>query len=273
MTNNEMLRADMLDILFEHRNKAYGAYALRRNYEKRMQWALVIGLSGVLLVSLIVQWQAESGQAGIPEIRSEGLVIREINIQPPVKPREPDPPKQPAASKPRIKKPQVIFTSRIEIRRDDQVKQVAPSADMLAGRQPGDENIQGPPAVPTVVEPVSAGTGGTQTSAHEPEPDFVSRERSPEFPGGAGALSQFLARNLRSPEEMSSGEKILVLVRFKVDADGQVSHFEIEKSGGREFDSEVLRVVKKMPRWEPAFQNGIHVPVSYMIPITFVGRE
>jgi protein TonB len=58
-----------------------------------------------------------------------------------------------------------------------------------------------------------------------------------------------------------------------VDKDGSVNTFEIVTSGGREFDNEVVRVCKKMPRWIPALQNGINVPVSYVLPVTFIGVE
>jgi len=64
-----------------------------------------------------------------------------------------------------------------------------------------------------------------------------------------------------------------VQIRFKVDKDGMVSTLEILASGGSEFDNEVARVCKKMPRWNPAIQNGINVPVSYVLPVTFIGVE
>jgi protein TonB len=65
----------------------------------------------------------------------------------------------------------------------------------------------------------------------------------------------------------------MVQIRFKVDKDGVVSDLEISRSGGSEFDREVIRVCKKMPRWKPAVQNGFNVPVNYMLPVTFIGAE
>src|SRR5436190_4500501 len=56
MTNNEILYADLLDILFENRNKAYGAHALRKNYNHRLQWALGISLSLVFLLLIIQKY-------------------------------------------------------------------------------------------------------------------------------------------------------------------------------------------------------------------------
>ena len=105
------------------------------------------------------------------------------------------------------------------------------------------------------------------------QPEFHAIEKQPEFPGGPEALKRFLAKNLSTPEDLEDGEKKIVQIRFKVDKDGAVNTFEIITSGGNEFDNEVVRVCKKMPRWTPALQNGINVPVSYVLPVTFIGVE
>jgi periplasmic protein TonB len=115
------------------------------------------------------------------------------------------------------------------------------------------------------------GTGTTTTGPSQPV--FVADERDPEFPGGKDALKQFLSRNLTTPGDLEDGEKKVVKIQFKVDKDGSVTTFEIVTSGGSEFDREVVRVCKKMPRWTPAIQNGINVPVSYVLPVTFIGVE
>src|ERR1700746_2415984 len=80
MTNKEILHADLLDILFENRNKAYGAYALRKNYNHRLQWALGISLSLVLLLSMI----------DVSKDRSRKVIDKEV---PPVTLRSVDLPK------------------------------------------------------------------------------------------------------------------------------------------------------------------------------------
>jgi protein TonB len=84
------------------------------------------------------------------------------------------------------------------------------------------------------------------------------------------ALQRFLSRNLRSPNEgMETGSVIRVLVRFVVDRDGSITGIEFEKSGGRDYDNEVLRVMKKMPAWKPGMQNGRTVAVYFKIPVVF----
>lgn len=271
MTNNEMLKADLLDILFEKRNKAYGAYALRRSYDRRLLIALGTGLAMALLFVLLVQLK---GNVKSPVINNnnEGIVIREY-VVPQKKIVEPEKPKQVVKTKAAVKKAQVKFTSTIEIRKDELVKTPVASTEDLAENVPGDETIAGIPDDGTVSVPPVQGDGNGNEPVEQPVAVFVPIERDPAFPGGAAALHQFLSRNLQTPDELEEGELILVKVKFRVDADGRVSSFEIAESGGREFDQEVLRVVKRMPRWEPAFQNGINVPVSFMIPVTFMGVE
>ena len=72
---------------------------------------------------------------------------------------------------------------------------------------------------------------------------------------------------------MVKDEKKVVRIKFKVNADGSINTFEIVTSGGLKFDNEVVRVMKKMPKWVPALQNGINVPVNYVLPVTFIGVE
>jgi len=63
------------------------------------------------------------------------------------------------------------------------------------------------------------------------------------------------------------------LIKFIVDADGSVTGFTVVRSGGYAFDNEVIRVLRKMPKWKPAIQNGHAVTVSFTQPVTFVGLE
>lgn len=271
MTGNEFLRADLLDILFEHRNKDYGAYVLRRSYHKRLITALIAAMGMTILFLWLLQPQGNTNTV-VPRNDKEGIVIREY-VVPVKKIEEPVKPKAPAKPKTVIKKAQVKFTSSIDIRSDDEVKTPVASVDELAGNRTGDETIAGEPDDGTPVQPeVPAGTDERTAGTDQPV-IFVPLEREPVFPGGPEALHRFLSKYLQTPGELEEGERVMVKVRFRVAADGYVTNFEIAESGGSEFDREVLRVVKKMPRWEPAFQNGINVPVTFQIPVTFMGLE
>ncbi len=278
MNKHELSKADMLDILFENRNKSYGAYTLRRQYNGRLWTALIagLGLAGALL------WMATGAAAGENKrvaMRNDhdSVVLRTVEI--PAKPKPvvipvQKPAKPAVAPKPSVAR--VKYTNVIHIVDDKKVKtDIMPSQKQLdsvaiagvtaPGVKPG--NLPSTPGLP-------AGTGqGTGNPGDGGPANFVAVERDPQFPGGADALRRFLAMNLNSPTSLDEGEKKVVQIRFQVDPNGMVSTFQIVTSGGDEFDKEVVRVCRKMPRWIPALQNGINVPVSYMLPVTFIGGE
>ncbi|MBI3137397.1 MAG: TonB family protein [Sphingobacteriales bacterium] len=270
MTNNALLAASLDDILFEHRNKAYGAYALRKGYNARMLSALGAGMSVILLLAIFGMSRGNTNTILAGPEKQEGMVIRQVEL-PKEKPPVPEKPKEMEKQKPAEKIATVKYISHIKIEKD--VKTTVASQSDLDGKQVGDKNTDGKKADGTVVLTPQPGPGTGNSAPEGRQADFTAQERSPEFPGGAEALRKFLARNLVSPGELEAGEMKTVRVRFKVDKDGEVNGFEIISSAGEDFDDEVVRVFRKMPRWIPALQNGINVPVNYVLPVTFVGSE
>jgi len=279
MTSKEILQSDILDILFEKRNKEYGAYALRRSYDKRLLTALIAGLSVVFLLILLSSMNKTEEKATIKmvshEVEIKNIVMPEKEkIKEPEKKKEPEKPKQPIKQK-RPAVAETKFTTHPQIKEDDKVKEVVSTQDDIKDKKIGDENKPGKPEDPIVklpVLPIEQKTGGNGDSQASP-PNFIKQEKDAEFPGGAGALQKFLKNNLQTPEDMEEGERKVVRIRFRVEKDGAVNNFEIVTSGGSGFDEEVVRVCKKMPRWTPAVQNGMNVPVNFMIPVTFIGAE
>ena len=271
MTNKEILKADLLDIIFENRNKDYGAYALRKGYNLRLLTAIGAALS-VFFLFVLVNVMGKKEFSSAPSTRNERIVeIKEINLAK-EKPKEPQKAK---VIKPVQKMATQKFTSQIKITPDKEVKKALPEVAKLDENKISDETTKGKKddLIPKEPEkPVITGNGDGATVI-ETEKEFKPQEKAPEFPGGPDALKRFLAGNLQTPGELEDGEKKVVRIRFKVDKDGSVNTFEIVTSGGSEYDREVVRVCKKMPRWTPAIQNGINVPVSYVLPVTFIGVE
>jgi len=272
MTNKEILKADLLDIIFETRNKDYGAYALRRGYNHRLLTAMGAALS-VILLFVLIEMIGKKNVSSSPLSRNERIVeITEVKL-PKEKLKEPEKPKE--AIQPVKKTATEKFVSKIEIKPDDKVKEKLPDQNSLDDKLISDKTQDGikDDGIPKAKEkPLETGNGNNTGSA-QTQPDFTPNERNPEFPGGPEALKRFLAKNLTTPSDLEDGEKKTVHIRFKVDKDGAVNTFEIITSGGNEFDNEVVRVCKKMPHWIPALQNGINVPVSYVLPVTFIGVE
>ena len=95
-------------------------------------------------------------------------------------------------------------------------------------------------------------------------------EQMPQYPGGPAALMQFLAQNIRYPEEAhKAGVQGRVIVSFVVETDGSISEAKAVKSVSSELDAEALRVINCMPNWNPGRQNGEVVRVKYVVPVTF----
>ena len=95
-------------------------------------------------------------------------------------------------------------------------------------------------------------------------------EQMPSFPGGQQKLMDYLAENIRYPEELAETcVQGRVIVTFVVEKDGSISDVKVAKSLDPLLDKEAVRVVSGMPKWYPGKQNGVAVRVRYVIPVTF----
>lgn len=264
MTNNEILRANMLDILFENRNKAYGAYALRKNYNHRLQWAVSISLGLVLLLVMITLIDT-SGSSKTPEPTRTTVELTMIDAPDEKKPEEPE--KKPEKQKP--VEQQVKLTANIKITNETDF----PPLDDIISAKISNITVAGTPPTGVVDTTTATPDKGEGKNPVEPAKEFVPVSSDPKFPGGKDAFAEFLKNNLITPEELELGEKKIVQIRFMVDIDGSISKAEVIQSGGRSFDKEVIRVLRKMPKWIPAMQNGIKVATYFTQPVIFMGVE
>jgi len=266
MTNKEILQADMLDILFEHRNKLYGAYALRKTYSSRLGKSLGLAL-GIAFAFICFSFiKAKKNNNGV-RIDSGAMVITDVNldkqeVKEEIKPKE-KPPKATADY------------NKIVVVPDDKADKELPDMNKVSESIIGNENTDGEVddgTTPQVVENNGDnGKGKEESKEQVVQPDLPTR--GPEFPGGDAAWIAFLRRYLQAPEDLEPGQRVEVVVQFWVDIDGSVSRTAVIKSGGSSFDKEVLRVIKKMPKWQPALQHGNPVAVPYSQPVTFMGVE
>jgi periplasmic protein TonB len=266
MTSNEILKADILDILFDNRNKQYGAYALRKTYNGRLGIALGISLSAIFLVFFLMRIDNSSGSPRL--INEKDMVI--IHNVDPVDIKKPDPiiPKQTIPT-PAVK--QTAFVNPVIIE-DDKAKNLMAAQTDLINSLISNQNKEGIASndIPVIKEDVV--TDKPIKEGIEKVVETVP-SKEPEFPGGQQAWLNFLQKYLIAPGELEPGEKKNVAIRFQVSADGSVTNFEIVQSAGNVFDNEVIRVLKKMPKWKPAIQNGQPVARAFTQPVTFMGVE
>jgi periplasmic protein TonB len=268
MTSHEILKADVLDILFENRNKQYGAYALRKDYNHRLLLALSVSLTAVFIVCLLVKPGERLDAVAFEPEKDIVKLIDVVHVNPPIEPPAP----QPAQAAAPVATQQ--HSSLIEIVPEVAPEDMVPELEALATAQIGTVTTEGvaPTENRTIEpEPVQQGTGSAP--AQQLIGDFTAVERLPEFPGGVSAWSAFLGRHLQAPRELEAGERRTVQVKFWVGEDGSVARFEVVQSAGAVFDNEVIRVLKKMPKWKPAIQNGHPVAVTFTQPVTFQAVE
>lgn len=265
MTSQEILKADLLDIVFDQRNKMYGAYLLRKNYNNRLLIALSLSLLFVFTLYFLMPRGGAviTGPGKIPEV-----IVKDLSLPDLDKPKELLPPPVHSGSRTFA---HTQFTDLHIVPNETEIRNAMPPVDGLGNigdvTTPGDEGVDPYPSVP----PVNSGSA----PAIEAKPAVADAplQREPEFPGGIEAWANFLRRNLRSPGELEAGEQKTVFIRFQVALDGEVTGFEIIRSAGKEFDQEVIRVLRKMPRWKPAIQNNLPVARSFTQPVTFIGAE
>ena len=270
MNQHAILRSNLLDILFENRNKEYGAYTLRSSYNKRLRIALLSMVSLCLLLCLLFLNRSTTDSSNLHRIVISIPETKPFNYHPPSKPQ----PKAAITITHSKKASQIELPPRIVDSININNFPATPiettpslvSADSSGtsydadGKGNGNNSIKGP----------GVDAGATESKINMHSPLYVA-EIMPQYPGGINALLDFLKRNLRSPEDIE-GEEVSVKVKFVVNYDGKLESFDVIKSGGTAFDNEVLRVLKKMPLWIPGKSNGENVSVYYVVPVKFTSE-
>jgi periplasmic protein TonB len=269
MKTELILKSDVLDILFENRNKDYGAYNLRKFYDNRLMKSVAVMIGVVIILSAFTF---------IPKkkvVKISDDYSTKMYTLPPVKDKmkEPEKPKENHQLKEKVASQ--IFTTPVVVNKDkESVKPLATLSDTAEIASFTD--IGKPGSVPIVAD---LGDGDIAGKGNDPEPakpiiDIITprdnAEVMPSYPGGMEALRKFLQRNLNNPKEMEEGEEVSVKVKFVVDYDGKLQSFVTVQDGGEEFNKEVVRVLKKMPNWVPGKTNGQNVSVYFTIPVKFV---
>ncbi|MBL7831616.1 MAG: TonB family protein [Saprospiraceae bacterium] len=264
--NAEFKKWDILDIIFEGRNKAYGAYLLRRIYPSHIRKALIAGVLLFAFFMTIPYW-LKYIKLGKDEDKKENVEIKLKDLTPPpekedeVKPPPPPPPKKVEPPKP----PQQQFTPPV-IKKDEEVKKEPPKIEEITTNT-GTETVKGDDKgyVPQIDEPV------VQTAVDPDEGKVFSFvEQTPTFPGGDAALMDFLRKNIKYPPiARENGVEGRVLISFVVDKNGNIRDITVKRGIGSGCDEEAIRVVKMMPDWKPGKQNGKSVNVMYNLPISF----
>ena len=273
METNKILNADLLDIIFDGKNKNYGAYDLRKTYSGRLTKAVIFTIA---LVSFVFAGTVLSGMSGknvsavIDVADMEMGVAKENDVLPP-----PPPPPPPPLPKPPVELNQLTFTPPTIVKDDmaGEIIQEITDDVAISNKTVISDNtteiIQAP-----VVELNSAILELPKKS--EPEGVFYKVENEAQFPGGQQAWIRYLQKNLDANAPVDNGAApgtYQVVVKFIVSKDGSISDVNAETKYGFGMEDEAVKIIQRGPKWEPALQNGRNVNAYRRQPITFIVPE
>lgn len=278
MDSGKILKTDFLDILFDNRNKSYGAYELRKHYDRRVRNSILITASIFLVI--IGSYLIYNGMKANDTNENKKPIVEDIKLEDvklPDDPKTPPPPPPPPAPPPPVK-PSVQFTPPV-IKKDDEVKaeEEPPKIEEIKDKAVSTKTVEGDPnGIDPGLISDSKGTGVVEAPPPPPKEEiFTFVEQPPTFPGGDEALAKYLSNNIRYPHlATENGISGTVFVSFVVDSEGQIKDVKtVGASKGGGLEDEAVRVVKKMPKWKPGKQNGRQVSVQFNLPIRFTLQD
>ena len=286
------------DLVFEGKNKDFGAYKLRQKSESRHTLAVIFTFIGLVIVVLALigwskfsDWREEQRLLALQEERERmsqiemAQELEEVPEEEEEKYKEETPPEPEEAPKEEVAQ---VQQTQIDIVPPEKVVNKVEEVDKLlendamrskntvesnienfeVKREDVAEKVQAPAPPPPVVE-----------KKEEPKPEppkpkadeiFTAVEQDAQFPGGQAKLMQWLSSNIRYPDiAQQNGVQGRVVVKFVVEKDGSVSNPTIVKGVDKDLDAEALRVVKRMPKWQPGKNNGQPVRSYFTLPVQF----
>jgi protein TonB len=259
MKTPDVITAQMDEIVFEHRNKSYGAYFLRKIYNKHLARAMFIS-TAILLAGLAYPLVSSYNIVRARYIPNDGGIVFNPNLDLPDEP--PLPPLPPPPPNPEIAK-QLVFVAPDVVPGD-----VAEDAGDLNMDRINESYIS-PPVDVSVETPIDNQPVIIETP--EAKKDlFIVVEEMPEFAGGEPERLKYLAENIQYPQQaLDAYIQGTIYAQFVVDSKGNITDVKILRGIGGGCDEEALRVIKMMPQWHPGRQNGKTVRVLYNMPIIF----
>ena len=274
MSKVDLIDKNWVELVFDGRNKEYGAYVLRKETGMRniksmlLVFAVIIAIMAGVAAKVAIENAFPKKVAIETDVELTKLAEKKeakVEKKAPVKVEE-----QKVVEK---VKSSVKFTPPV-IKKDDEVK---PEEELKSQEDLNKTNT----AIGSFDVKGNDETGGEVLKAKEviaqPEPPMEEEtkvfdvvEVMPTFPGGQGALFEWLSKNIKYPvvaEE--NGVQGRVIVTFVVERNGSITDVQVAKSVDPSLDKEAVRVVKAMPNWIPGKQNGSAVRVKFTVPVTF----
>jgi protein TonB len=265
MDAKEIQNASLDDMVFETRNKSYGAYVLRRLYNKNVSVSSLIAAG---LFGLFLAFPAIMKALSDATVKDKELDLSEVVLDQ-APPQEKDEPPPPVVEPPPPLTSTVQFTPPEPVEDEQVTQNRVVTADDLENIDAGPQDQIGDPnGVDRSLD--DSNKGPVDIDDNTP---LTYVEIMPEFPGGEAAMMAYLRKNIQYPQAALDNDiQGKVQLEFVVGKDGKISNVKVLKKLGFGCDEEAVRVVSTMPNWNPGRQNGRNVPVTYHLPIKFTTR-
>ena len=269
------------DLVFEGKNKDFGAYVIRTDSPKRHNRAVLWTIIGAILFGLLAFGFVKANQYLEERRLAEQGEQEEVLIDMSQDAEEPEQEEQRLEQpKPEVLPEEVLKSVKVtelQIVEDDKVKKEdeiktqdeLKETETAFGQKDNEKGTEDRNITKTLTDEV-----GVEKKEEKPkevkEEIFRSVEQMPQFPGGDAALMKFLQSHINYPP-MAAENNVQgkVILQFVVEKDGKVGEVKVARSVDKDLDREAIRVVKTLPRFTPGRQNGQPVRVWYTLPVTF----
>lgn len=273
------------DLVFEGKNKEFGAYDLRKKSPKRHVVAIVATVAGLLVLGAIIWgWTSYSNKKAEEEALAKAAEMAALANQveeaqeeeqeeeiEEIKYEEPEEVVEEAVAAQMVT--EISIEDVVDKEREVKTVEEVQSNEAQIGNvdQKGKIDISqiNDKVKEVVVAPVAP---KVEPVVKKPEPEkiFEAVEQQAQFPGGQAALMKWLSNNIKYPElAQQNNVEGRVTVKFTVEKDGSISNPVIAKGVDKDLDREAIRVVKKMPKWQPGKNNGVAVRSYFYLPVVF----
>lgn len=284
MSKVDIISREWCDLVFEGRNKSYGAYDLRSKAGRRHLYAIIDILVGIAIIAGLIFTYAKAKEAIQNSLATDNEAVTELSElkkdelkkdEPKVQKQQEEQPKQEQLQKVAVRA-SVGFTVPDIVDKVDESKKVKNQDELnrsniaiAAADYAGDANGKG--TIDDLLKGQEAGGSVAQAPVKEEEaPIFSIVEQPATFPGGESALQAFLAKNLKYPAIAVEQEiQGTVQLRFVVETNGSIGEVQVLRSLESHCDKEAVRVVKMLPRFIPGKQQGRPVRQWFTLPVRY----
>ena len=278
MAKIDLIDPKWVDMVFANKNKAYGAYQLRKGTSGRNIKSILILVVAAGIVGGFLAWKVHADKVEQERIaRMEAMELSKLQEQAKKEKKEDKPKVQPKIEIPEVRESQKFTAPVIKkdelVKEENQVKQMdqlkkdvaVSNVDQEGTKDRTVEAVRNDIAVNVPPPPVEAPKQEVKQEVENKV--FTVAEQMPSFKGN---VNQWLSQNLTYPAVAAeNGIEGRVIVKFVVEKDGRVTDVQVVRSVDPALDREAVNTVKRMPKWNPGMNNGQPARVWFTLPVNF----